>query len=152
MSLTAPAEYQAGYEACMRDLSGPRTFERWALMERDIGRAAYLSQGGPEWVDREIERLSITQSHEPSRPKRTGVVYLAEDGIGRLKIGYTGGPVQRRMKQLGDGSGLSIRCVAQFAGTRKEEALVHEVFLDQRIKGEWFHDCAAIRELFEDMG
>lgn len=79
-------------------------------------------------------------------PAKAGIVYVATDMEGRVKIGFTSGPLERRMRQLSSAVGYHMFCLAGFPGTRKEEGLLHERFARWRLQGEWFSDCAEIRD------
>lgn len=57
---------------------------------------------------------------------------------GRVKIGYTSGSPEKRLKALQTGSPTILRMLAMYPGTVVEERILHERFGDCRLHGEWF--------------
>jgi hypothetical protein len=66
------------------------------------------------------------------------VYFIACAETRRCKIGYTRGPVEKRMKSLQTGAAGKLRLIAKHPGTPETERKVHARFSDQRLHGEWF--------------
>jgi hypothetical protein len=67
------------------------------------------------------------------------VIYFIEaTGAGLLKIGFTDGDPEQRLKQLQTGCPHPLRLVATAAGSQKAEAELHRQFAHLRASGEWF--------------
>lgn len=105
------------------------------------------------WTLRREGHLEAMWEHasERSLPKRApqervGTVYIAHANYGKLKIGFTAGAVQNRMRQLTNATGGDVTLMASCAGTRRLEQQIHERFAEYRLEGEWFEDCAPIRD------
>lgn len=73
-----------------------------------------------------------------------GNVYVVRDDLGRLKIGWTGGSVERRARGIEKASGHPLEIVASFQGTRRDERQVHEQLAASRLHGEWFRPSAEV--------
>lgn len=83
--------------------------------------------------------------------KKTGYIYFITDGIGHIKIGVTDAP-ERRIKQLQTGNANFLEIIFQIETDSMEEAyeveaLLHEMFSDNRINGEWFEEKPVIKLL-----
>lgn len=82
----------------------------------------------------------------PSQPRRGpswlhGLVYFIEAvGCGRIKIGFTKGDPEERLRSLQTGSPFPLRVVATMRGSAEEEAKLHHRFGDLRVAPnvEWF--------------
>lgn len=67
-----------------------------------------------------------------------GAVYcIGPMGAQRVKIGWSVSPFDR-VKALQCGSPDYLLIYALIPGERKSEKVLHEVFEDRRVKGEWF--------------
>ena len=78
-----------------------------------------------------------------------GYIYCIQIGDdGPVKIGFTGGKPEARLKQLQTSSPFDLRLVGYFNGDMQGEALFHEVFSECRMRGEWFSDAAAVKRSF----
>lgn len=75
---------------------------------------------------------------------KPGKVYFVA-APGRIKIGFTINPDSRleKLRQV-DMEDLSVLSVVD--GTRRLERHLHRKLAPYRLKGEWFLDCAAVRE------
>lgn len=80
---------------------------------------------------------------EPTHP---GTVYAIEGG-GLIKIGWTGGAVERRMAEIQRMSGSKLSVVTTWEGSREFERRLHRVFREYRRHGEWFAMPAGWRAL-----
>lgn len=81
------------------------------------------------------ERIIIVASRTETE---VGAVYIAEDPAMRVKIGFTGGDVQRRLRQVECAAGVTLTLLGMYPGTRQLELALHEKFADLRLEGEWF--------------
>jgi len=70
---------------------------------------------------------------------RKGYVYFlrAEEGVGRVKIGYSTAP-ESRLKAMADWSPVKLSLVYQEDGGELLEKALHRHFADCRVHGEWF--------------
>jgi hypothetical protein len=69
-----------------------------------------------------------------------GRVYFIEAvGTGTVKIGYTEGDPEDRLKQLQTGCPNQLRVAAWMAGRQEDEAELHKLFARHRVNGEWFN-------------
>lgn len=66
-----------------------------------------------------------------------GWVYFAQDGD-RTKIGWTTGPIEKRMRELRTGAPLIEVVHVISTDDRSLERDLHKLFKDYRIAGEWF--------------
>ncbi|MFT3851958.1 MAG: GIY-YIG nuclease family protein [Ilumatobacteraceae bacterium] len=67
-----------------------------------------------------------------------GTVYVLEDGSG-IKIGYTQGPVAKRIAELQTGNSRRITTIAEAHNATPElEALLHAKLSEWNVTGEWF--------------
>lgn len=84
-----------------------------------------------------------------------GRVYFIEaDGAGRVKIGFTKGNVQERLRQIQTGSPFPLRVVAVVDGSLQRESNLHARFRHLRVAPnvEWFHFGQEIRDFLVDEG
>lgn len=80
------------------------------------------------------------------------IYYIACTATQRLKIGYTRGEPEVRLKALQTGAPAPLRLMAAHEGDIEHERYLHEKFANQRVCGEWFemdehlfeHLCMAI--------
>lgn len=85
----------------------------------------------------------------------SGFVYFVtpEDG-GLVKIGYSKNPVSR-IKGLMAWSPVPLVCLATYAADPRDEAVVHDAFRADRVRGEWFRrsdDLMNLIQLVKDGG
>lgn len=66
------------------------------------------------------------------------IYYIACTATNRLKIGYTNGEPEVRLKQLQTGSAADLLLMACHDGGLDDERHIHAMFAHQRIRGEWF--------------
>jgi hypothetical protein len=74
------------------------------------------------------------------------IYYIACTATQRLKIGYTRGEPEVRLKQLQTGSAADLRLMACHAGTLDDEKYLHQKFASERLRGEWFEVSEGVLE------
>jgi len=79
------------------------------------------------------------------------VYVVSAVGSGRIKIGYTSGPISLRMRGLETGCPFPPKLLAVMRGTRELEKDLHRTFASQRRHLEWFEDSPAIRKLLREL-
>jgi T5orf172 domain len=75
----------------------------------------------------------------------TSVVYFADDGAGRIKIGVTRNLHARKRSLSHEASALTL--LGTIAGDRHTERAIHLHLSEHRLEGEWFADCGPVREV-----
>jgi len=69
-------------------------------------------------------------------------VYVIQAGDdGPVKIGYTSGPAEKRLRGLQTGNPYKLRILKVFDGDERHESELHRRFAGHRIRGEWFDPC-----------
>lgn len=68
-----------------------------------------------------------------------GIIYfIASAETSRVKIGFTTGNPNARLKTLQTGSPTKLTLLAVRSGTMDDEQWLHREFADERLHGEWF--------------
>jgi hypothetical protein len=82
-------------------------------------------------------------------PRDAGwIYYICSPDMRRIKIGFTKGPVTKRLKALQTGSPTELLIFAQHHGGPSVERELHAIFADDWIHGEWF---SASEAMFQHM-
>ena len=109
-----------------------------------IGRVAERLPSKPErspmLINDFVAGCLYRVTYEPPMPlpEGTGTVYVLDDGFG-IKIGYTSGPVAKRIGELQTGNPRKIRTIAEVSGATLElESLILKALDKWNITGEWF--------------
>jgi hypothetical protein len=94
-----------------------------------------------------------TQSYKHvSRHSHPPAVYFIKSGDdGLIKIGWTN-DVDSRLATLQTGSPEVLSLLALVIGAQADERRLHQKFAHLRVRGEWFQDCAEIREYIRAIG
>jgi hypothetical protein len=98
----------------------------------------YCGQNNAIWDDGTGWYLSHM---DPDAKKiyRMGTIYfIRQQGLAFVKIGFTGGLVTDRMKQLSTGSPVPLVIERELQGTTYIERDLHRRFADRRVHREWF--------------
>jgi uncharacterized protein YozE (UPF0346 family) len=66
------------------------------------------------------------------------IYFIKSDETKEIKIGYTSGEVEKRLKTLQTGHPYKLQVLATMPGSRDEEKTLHEKFASIRLSGEWF--------------
>jgi len=76
------------------------------------------------------------------------VIYFIQDSSTlHIKIGFTGGDVEGRLKQLQTGSAAVLVALAHVGGGKDVESLLHQRLAPSRERGEWFRPTAEVLEI-----
>jgi hypothetical protein len=79
--------------------------------------------------------------------KKSGLIYyIACAETKRLKIGFTRGAVEKRLRALQTGSAGQLVIAAVHPGDPDDERFLHHYFRSQRLHGEWFTMSEALFE------
>jgi len=71
--------------------------------------------------------------------EKSGCVYFIQSqGTHTIKIGYTAGQVQNRLKDLQTAHPYQLSVLATLPGDQNYEKSLHQRFAEYRLKGEWF--------------
>lgn len=70
--------------------------------------------------------------------KGSGKIYFVRGSKGAVKIGYTSGRVESRLKSLQTGSPDKLELLGVVDGGRELEKLLHKRYAEKRLEGEWF--------------
>lgn len=90
----------------------------------------------------------MTQFRKGTTPQN-GIVYFFVGKTGdslTCKIGFTGGDVWERLRQIQASSPVELDIFGYFAGSLKLERRFHETFAPVRLHGEWFHAVGKLEE------
>ena len=88
-------------------------------------------------IDEELGMLITRRFIEP--PSDAGrIYYIACPETERMKIGFTRGSSEKRLRSLQTGSPTELRIFAEHPGFIEDERFIHEHFADTRVHGEWF--------------
>lgn len=75
-------------------------------------------------------------------------VYFIQAGPGGpIKIGYTARSGAHRLRESQTGQHRELILLVEAAGTREDEAGLHGLFRDRRVRGEWFENCQELQDL-----
>lgn len=82
-----------------------------------------------------------------------GTIYLIQAvGTSLVKIGFTKGDIDRRLRQLQGGSPLPLVAVASFRGAMSEERGLHRRFADFNVHDEWFQMTGDLLDYVNELG
>ena len=94
-----------------------------------------------EWVkdrerkEREEEEKEISKN-QAVKKQETNIYVMKDNHTGHYKIGRSKSPTQREATLLSQKS--SIELLFFFPGTINQEKMLHEIFRDKWLRGEWF--------------
>lgn len=66
-----------------------------------------------------------------------------------VKIGHTSKPIKKRLSQLQVSSPKPMRVIATVDGGKATESVIHLIFKDDLIRGEWFQRSDDLLEFLE---
>lgn len=122
------------------------TDAKWSIRE---GHQRSLAAWGRRWgwkssrVARVLAVLRGTKAPPRALP-RAGLVYFVGGNHGPIKIGWTIGTADARLRALQTGSPIPLACLATFAGEAWLERRLHAHLAADRHHGEWFDRAAAL--------
>ena len=76
-----------------------------------------------------------------------GIIYFIQNSRGQVKIGWTGGEPERRLKQLQTAEAEDVHLIGWMEGSERQESALHVRFAAFRMRGEWFHQNDELKEL-----
>lgn len=130
--------------AAVRSRDGEGTLGYSNRLSEAVGRVAERLPVQPDrspmlihdFVGGRVFRIFYTPP-QPA-PEGTGTVYVLDDGFG-IKIGYTSGPVAKRIGELQTGNPRKIRTIAEIGrATPDLEESIHNLLDEWNVTGEWF--------------
>lgn len=74
----------------------------------------------------------------PANSDEGWVYFIRSGGDGNIKIGYTSGSAQERLKGLQTAQAHPLHILATVRGNRNYEHTLHQQFSEYRLEGEWF--------------
>lgn len=77
------------------------------------------------------------------------VYFIRNKASGSVKVGWTKGPVKRRLSQLQVGCDGELEVVGEIEGSERDEKKLHERFEALWIRGEWFRNAGELRATIE---
>lgn len=75
------------------------------------------------------------------------IYFIEAVGANRVKIGFTEGEPEARLKALQTGCPHPLRLLVAFPGAQSVEKQLHEQFANLRTQGEWFDLNCSTREV-----
>jgi hypothetical protein len=76
-------------------------------------------------------------------------VYFIQAETGEIKIGYTRGDPEIRLRQFQPHSPCELTLLAAIQGGRGEEAVIHGKFRDHKLHHEWFLPAPSLIKFIE---
>jgi uncharacterized protein YozE (UPF0346 family) len=136
----------------------PETLELWILDADCLGNYRQLEEviscalSGMSYIDLEdwLETNEISQIYADETLKNLklwGVMPVESKGIvyfvlsrdtGAIKIGFTAGPIEKRLSSLQTAHPHKLQLLASISGNKEYETELHERFSPFRLRGEWF--------------
>lgn len=68
-----------------------------------------------------------------------------------IKVGFTAGDPRARLRAMQTGCPLELVLIASIPGPMKAETEMHEVFADERVRGEWFRASEFVLNTIENL-
>lgn len=84
--------------------------------------------------------------------KRSGFIYfLLSEKFDAVKIGFTRSNIEKRLKYAATWYPYDYDMIKLIEGTMLEERNIHKRFVKDKIRGEWFHYSAELKEYIENL-
>lgn len=99
---------------------------------------------------RDIGHLRKLQRQSLSRSPRSRVYFAQEGAAGPIKIG-TAVDVHARVKSFSTGNSSEVRLLAMLQGDRSVENLLHSIFSEAHLRGEWFRPTPSLLQFIADL-
>ncbi len=87
----------------------------------------------------------------PKARERARVYFVEAVGTGCVKVGFTGGHIENRLRDLACVSPHELRLLATMLGGLGEEQALHIRFAPLRVRGEWFRHEGELAELIAEL-
>lgn len=110
----------------LRDISS-------AILE-DLVEKEGFSKYDVEGLEEQLKLWGII----PLNNDKGTIYFIKSDETKEIKIGYTSGEVEKRLKSLQTGHPYKLQVLATMPGSRDDEKNLHERFASSRLSGEWF--------------
>ena len=111
------------------------------MLSAEFARQSAINPAAATWATGRRGRLQF--------PK---LVYFVQIETGPIKIGTSDiVSFKGRLEGLQNGSPHPLRVLATIAGDRSLERDLHEQLAAYRIRGEWFLDCDAVRNVMNEL-
>jgi hypothetical protein len=89
-----------------------------------------------EEADRELDIATYNLMNKKKKSRTTNLYVMIDHHTGHYKIGRSNSPTKREATLLSQKS--SIELLFFFPGTINQEKMLHEIFKDKWVRGEWF--------------
>jgi hypothetical protein len=84
--------------------------------------------------------------------KKIGYIYfLLSEKTGAVKIGFTRGTIEKRLKNTSAWSPYDYDVLKIIDGTMIEERALHKMFVADKIRGEWFHYSDELKKFIDSL-
>lgn len=87
-------------------------------------------------ADRELDIATYNLMNKKKKSRATNLYVMIDHHTGHYKIGRSDSPTKREATLLSQKS--SIELLFFFPGTTNQEKMLHEIFKDKWVRGEWF--------------
>lgn len=77
------------------------------------------------------------------------IYFIRNESAGLIKIGFSRSPRTRR-SNLQSAAGVKLEIIGVMRGARKAEAVLHERFAEDRVRGEWFRASEALERFIAE--
>lgn len=138
------------YDRITRFVKDPTSFRIFDFRTQEERRAYY--DQFQAWYQRELGKDHYSNYDRSVKGKRMFVYLMKDARSGFYKIGYSKDPKYRERTLQAEAPMVDL--LYTWAGSIEEEQYLHELFADQRIRGEWFDlntdDIQTIRRFFEE--
>lgn len=94
----------------------------------------------------EVRRLNTHESDD----KRFGtwIYFMRVDGLEPIKIGHAA-DINKRLANLQTGVPNKVSLLAKFAGFKHSELILHTMFEEHRVRGEWFNPAPEVMNMID---
>ena len=113
-------------------------------------KAGHLqSPGNAHWYE-SVPYCGACVADGTVKPSTVRWVYFITDGMGHVKIGYTG-DVAARLRELQACNAFTLRILGVLSGGHEAEGILHKRFAAHRVRGEWFRLNSEILEFIANI-
>lgn len=79
------------------------------------------------------------------------IYFIRAGDSGNIKIGYTAGSAERRMKQLQTGNIFDLELLGTIPGEMQDEKSMHQELKEYALRGEWFRSATELMAVILEM-